>query len=328
MDFSRRLFRVLHYAILMVCFFLLQGCLRPYPVDMRLTLTVGATEILPTPTGFAETISGGTPRPSGVGAGPQSTLLPSELTGDSPLFAVVLVAADNLLNIRAGAGIDQEILGMLEANARDLKLTGQEQVVDGEVWYEIRRPEGDAGWVNSVFLTQQVPQDAFCSTPKVKTLLRDFSRAIQENDQEAFIRLINPRRGLTIRKEWWNNEVYYPAEAVPSLLSEDSPQAWGVDQPTDEPVEGSFREVVLPLLRDVVLGDFSQACNTLDFGVASGVTTGTLVWPGEYSNFNYMTLFRPGSEDDKLDWRTWAVGVEIINGEPFVTLLVQYHWEG
>lgn len=307
---------------------LLQGCLLPNPVDMRLTLTVGVTEILPTLTGFAETISGGTPRPSGVGAGAAATLLPSELTGGSPLYAVVLVGSDNLLNVRAGPGIEQPILETLSPTSRDLTLTGQEQVLDGEVWSEIRRPGGDTGWVNSLFLTQQVPAEAFCTTPKVRTLLRDFTRAIQENDQETLARLMNPRRGLTIRKEWWNNEVYYPPEAIQSLLSDETDQAWGIDPVSGEGVEGSFREVVWPRLEEVVEGEFSQACNTLDFGVATGVTTGSQVWPPEYTNFNYMILYKPGPEGDELDWRTWGVGVEIITGEPYITHLVQYHWEG
>jgi hypothetical protein len=322
---NRRTILVIGVAVLSGL--ILHGCLRPNPVDMRLTLTVSATEILPTPTGFAQTISGGTPRPSGVGAGPVTTLLPSELTGGSPLYAVVLVGAGNLLNVRANAGIDQPILETLDPAARDIKLTGQEQVVEGDVWSEIIRPGGDVGWVNSLFLTQQVPVDAFCSTSKVRTLMRDFVRAIQEADQETLSRLINPRRGLTIRKEWWNNEVYFPPETIASLLADETSQSWGTDPVSGEPVEGSFREIILPLLRNTVEGDFTQPCNTLDFGVASGITSGELLWPGEYTNFNYMIIYKPGAQGEELGWRSWAVGIEIITGEPYISQLVQYHHE-
>ncbi|MFQ5406965.1 MAG: hypothetical protein ACE5FI_00895 [Anaerolineales bacterium] len=85
--------------------------------------------------------------------------------------------------------------------------------------------------------------------------------------------------------------------------------------------------MIAPLLRDVLGGEFQRECNTLETGIAVGNTAGLTVLPFEYANFNYVALYRAAAPGDEFNWRTGAVGIEYLRGEPLIVFLVQYEWE-
>jgi hypothetical protein len=315
-------------GLILALFLSLQACLQPYPVDMRQTLTVAVEEVNPTATGLAESIPRATPAPHlPLATEPPTPSGGFETITDSPLHAVVLVGQGNFLNVRAGPGIDQPILETLPPNARDLKITGQHEGLGDERWIEIRRQTGETGWVNASYVTQQVPSEAFCGNPRIRTLLRDFENAILLQDGEQFSDLVSRRRGLTIRQTWWNPEVNFSAGEVAAIFNGTGEREWGLAPGVGEPVVGSFQEVILPQLLDVLSSEYSQACNTLQQGVGTGPTAGQADWPFEYQNFNYVALYRKAPSGQELDWRTWALGVEIVDAQPYLVYLVQYHWE-
>jgi hypothetical protein len=52
------------------------------------------------------------------------------------------------------------------------------------------------------------------------------------------------------------------------------------------------------------------------------------MWPSEYSNMNYISFHRAAPEPgSQLNWRTWALGIEYLDGQPYLALLVQYRGE-
>jgi hypothetical protein len=318
---------LLYNSLIFLSLLLLQGCVRPNPVDMRLTLTVSVPEFLPTPTGFSTLIGRATPFPGSEQINAGTPLAPSELSGGSVYYAVILVSEGNFLNVRSGPGIDQPILETLPPSTRDLKLTGDEEIIGEERWVEILRPTGETGWVSGFFLTQQVVKDAFCTYPKVRTLIQKLAAAVQDENPESFADLINPERVLTIRHEWWNPEVNINQAEIAKLQSDSEVRNWGTEAGSGDLIEGSFRKVIWEKMVDVFTGEYSVACNTLEFGQGSGITAGETIWPAEYTNLNYMVAYRPGPKGDELNWRSWALGIEILDGEPYLTYLVQYHWE-
>lgn len=87
---------------------------------------------------------------------------PSELPGErielfpqeGATLAVVGVAADDVLNVRAAPGTQYEIVVELEPLADDLTATGHNrQLDDGSIWNEVTAG-GETGWANSAFLAQ------------------------------------------------------------------------------------------------------------------------------------------------------------------------------
>lgn len=324
-NLPKRISLFLFGAFFCICLLLLQGCVLPYPEDLRPTLTVVATEFRPTPTGFSASIGRATPPPPepGVGGGAEGDL-PSELSGGSPLYAVIFVGADNFLNVRSAPGVDSEIVTTLEANDTDLRRTGAQQELAGDLWVEIELEDGQTGWVSSVFLTQQVPEDAFCRNARIRTLMRDLIVALQNEDLAGLSRLINPQRGLFVRTDLLGYEIWLPPEAFPEALDSPEPLQWGLDLESGEVISGSLAEYVLAPLQETVQADYQQGCNTLSPGVSLGGILENAVWPYELTNLNYLTIYQPAPTDRADDWRTWAVGAEVLDGIPYITYLIQY----
>jgi hypothetical protein len=104
---------------------------------------------------------GGGPRPgtSGSDTPPIAALRPDEPKPSAPApsrYAVVLVRADDRLNLRAAPDPDAEIVARLAPDARDLTGTGAEREVRGARWLELE-VEGRRGWAHAGFLTPSAP---------------------------------------------------------------------------------------------------------------------------------------------------------------------------
>lgn len=88
-------------------------------------------------------------------AAPTTTTLPAATTSTtappSGDYGVVGVGPNEHLNVRSGAGTDNEAIGRLEFDARGVARTGALETVDGADWWEIVAP-GVSGWVHSGFL--------------------------------------------------------------------------------------------------------------------------------------------------------------------------------
>ncbi len=242
-------------------------------------------------------------------------------------LAVVMIKEGEVLNVRSNPGDQNGVVATLTAHATNIANTGNSKELDGQTWFEIRTPENAVGWVKADNITEQASSILFCADRKITTLVAQFMTAIQSRDGAKLAQLVNPRRGLIIRHEWWNPEVQFKGqEVLVKLFNDSTSQEWGMQDGSGLPLTGSFKGEILPKIDDVQVGSV-QTCNSLEQGLASGGSAGYIEWPFEYTNFNYMTIYRAAQEGDELNWRTWAIGIEYVNGAPYITLLVQYHWE-
>ncbi len=256
---------------------------------------------------------------------PSPTAPVAQLAG---LYAVVMLGEGDLLNVRAGPGTGNDVLETLGPEVRDLQPTGKLEEADGITWVEIQREEKTTGWVSRAFLTEQVTSQAFCDDERASRLIADLVKAVREQNGEALARLVSPEHGLIIQHNWWNPAVTLDStEAVQNLFFSSTDFDWGIADGSGAPLVGSFRDLVLPKLRDVFEADFSQHCNLLESGTSAGGTTGQLTWPVEYANLNFYALFRAAPAGEEMNWRTWAVGIEYVGGVPYLAVLIQYDWE-
>jgi hypothetical protein len=67
--------------------------------------------------------------------------------------SVVLVPSDEVLNVRSGPGVDNDIITSLSPTATGVILTGRKTMVGSSVWVEIVTEQG-TGWVNECYLAQ------------------------------------------------------------------------------------------------------------------------------------------------------------------------------
>ncbi len=280
--------------------------------------SLGQTVVVPLrPAGTAVTAQpGDTPAP---GTTPLPTQPPRR-------YAVFFLGEGDILNVRTGPGVGYDILTSLSYVDRDLEPAGGREEADGMFWQEITLPDGSTGWVSTSFLVEQVQSQAFCEDARIGELLDRLAAAIKGRDGEALARLVNPAHGLTIQYDWWNPTVTFTPDLARSLFISTNDYEWGIGGGSGLPIVGPFSEQVLPGLDDVFSQGHSRHCNLLDQGVAVGASSAELRWPADYANLNYVALYRLAPPDEEMNWRTWAVGIDYVAGQPYLAVLVQYSW--
>ena len=267
---------------------------------------------------------------------PGAAVLPSTLTAAAgvtrtPLYmftpgpgyqfphAVFGVPQGEALTLRQVAGVSGGAVGELDYDQRGLTLTGNATNLGSSTWVEINRPGGGMGWVSDLNLTQAVPAEAFCADGRVRLLLEALRTTLANRDAQGLQALVSPRRGLTLRYDWWNPEVTVRTDDLPDLLGSDASVAWGTEL-SGGPITGTFKEVILPRLDEVTTGDVNLGCDELTVGP----TLREARWPSEYNNLNYYALYRPAdSTGSQYAWSTWLVGVEYVDNQPYISHLVQ-----
>jgi hypothetical protein len=235
--------------------------------------------------------------------------------------AVVWIPVDEKLQVRKPAGISGSIVAELAYDQTGIQLTSKRTRLGSSTWVEIISPAGLTGWVQEWNLTEKVPADVFCADTRVVRMLESIGNAIRNADGNALAGVVHPKRGLTMRYEWWTPDVSIPAASIASVFTDSSVYNWGEMKGSGAVIEGSFDEIMRPFLDDVFSGTPQVSCNVLTAGTTSRVT----IWPEEFSNINFYTFHRSAPEGgNKYDWRTWALGFEYVGGAPYLSLLIQY----
>ncbi|MEO1062667.1 MAG: hypothetical protein AAFZ07_14730 [Actinomycetota bacterium] len=114
--------------------------------------TTTTTTAAPSTTVAATTVAPAT-------SAPATTVDDGELAGEpielfarpGQVWSVVGVDRDDVLNVRCGPGIDEEIIATLAPDADDVVTTGAARNLPASIWYEVE-VAGGTGWVNSFFL--------------------------------------------------------------------------------------------------------------------------------------------------------------------------------
>jgi hypothetical protein len=240
---------------------------------------------------------------------------------------VVLVVPGDVLNIRAGAGVENAIVGTLQPTASGVNRTGPVSSAGGERWMEIQNPSGASGgngWVNANFLTEHVTSSTFCADSRVTDLLNRLKTALLNSDGELLSSLVSPVHGLDLRLWRYGTVANYSLEEAAWVFQSEYVVSWGPAPGSGEETSGTFSAQPLPKLQEVFGANYSMNCNdTLDLATFS-----LEPWPAEYSNINFHTIYKPGTEQyGGLDWRAWTVGIEYVQGKPTLFALIHYQWE-
>ncbi len=240
----------------------------------------------------------------------------------SGMYAVVGIPEGEVLILRNTAGITGSIVEELAYYERGITATGNTANLGSSIWMEIQTADGSRGWVNSLNMTEDVSQEQFCEDARALVVLENSLLSIQTQDGDLLSQIVNPRRGLIIRHDWWNPEVIVPADSVSGIFDDRSEIEWGLMSGGEFKIQGSFKEIILPLLEDTILNSTVLVCGE----VPSGTTSRQNLWPTEYTSLNYFAIHRPAPEGgNAFDWRTWALVFEYIDGEPFLTSIIHFH---
>ena len=237
-------------------------------------------------------------------------------------YQVIFVESNDTLNVRSGAGVNNDIVGTFSFDADNIQITGSGVEVSGSTWVPVTNGQV-SGWINSRFLTTAV-NTSFCTSHPSANLLTEFEQAIATKDNGRLAQLIHPERGLRIRTAWWNPEVRFEGNGRQNLFTSNSATDWGTTIGEGAPILGSFNNIITPLLEETILGASQTACQE----ILHGGTPGLIILPEGYQQHSFISYYREGAKEyNGLDWGTWAVGIEEWQGEFYISFLVYYQWE-
>lgn len=277
------------------------------------------------PAPLAATVTPPAPLPAATAA--NAAALPPPPTPTALLagpYAVVNVARKDTLNLRKEPNSHAPVVERLAHDTTNLLATGREQGSGSDRWMELVRPRGNGtGWVNALYLTEYVVPQAFCADPRVPVLLEQFTQAMTRRDGKLLSSLIGPDHDLSVTYFRTGNKAGYSRAEAGWLFNSTYKMNWGTHPASGLEVSGSFQDKVLPDLLDVLANPHQTLCNN----PATGGKSYTFEWPPMYRNINFYALYKPGPAGQELAWRTWLVGVEYVQGQPYLFALMQLFWE-
>lgn len=248
---------------------------------------------------------------------------PTPLTLIGP-YAVVRVAPNDVLNIRAGAGINFQIVGSFPSDAVNVMKTGSIQVVDGAEWVEVQNPAGGAswgtGWVNSYYLTEYVSHEAFCADTRIPALIEQVKGSVSQSNGDQFAGLVSTVHGVDVRLWAYQPPVNFNSVNARAMFTSTEAYDWGVG-PRGEPDIGTFEQLIRPKMLEVFTApNMETYCDNL-------TKVYPLANPWPYPNIRFYNLYKPGTPGTDLDFRTWLIGFEYINNQPQLYGMVTIPWE-
>ncbi|HXF86357.1 MAG TPA: hypothetical protein VNK49_13310 [Anaerolineales bacterium] len=160
-----------------------------------------------------------------------------------------------------------------------------------------------------------------CTDPRVPDLINSFKTAVLTADGVLLSSLVSPAHGMDARYFRDGKVVNYKPEQAKFLFETTFEVNWGADPGSGEDKIGSFHDVIVPKLVSIFEGYYQLHCNQLVYGGASYNVT----WP--YAG-DYYSVYFPGSEQyGYLDWHTWVIGIEYVDGKPYIYAIMQFFWE-
>ncbi len=249
---------------------------------------------------------------------PIETAAPSPTpTAAEAAYDVVMVAANDVLNVRAAAEPGAALVHALAHDARGVRATGEETTVGTTRWRRLETPSG-LGWANGTFLTPSTSSAAFAADPRPAALLDALRAAlVARGDLRP---LVSPR-GLYVHD--FGRDLHFPHDTLGALAGSDAKRKWNGPACGEECREGSFHQVVGAPLAEVLgkAGVERASDRALKGGNAS------VLPPAKFANFHFMAVLDRGSAaSDHLDWRSFGLYFESVDGEPKLVAIVPDVW--
>ena len=253
----------------------------------------------------------------GVLIAPGGFAPPVTLTGP---YAVAGVSLNDVLNIRSGAGVGSPVVGSFPYDAVSVMRTGPTATADGSPWVEVQNPAGGTGWVNSHYLTQYVTHDAFCADARIPILIGQLKGSLNQSNGGVFSGLVSPSHGVNVHLWAYQPPVNFSTSIAGSVFISTEVYNWGAG-PRGEPDFGTFTQIIQPKMQEVFNApNLETYCDNL-----TKVFPLSTPWP--YTNIRYYNLYKPGTPGTELDFRTWLIGFEYIDGQPYLHSMVTIPWE-
>ncbi|MFH1185206.1 MAG: hypothetical protein V1755_09250 [Chloroflexota bacterium] len=181
-------------------------------------------------------------------------------------------------------------------------------------------PTGDATARSAA--AQAAATSPFCADEQPRALIAKFRSAILASDSAGLAALVSAEHGVDARLFRDGRVVNYDREHAAALFASSFAVNWGTAPGSGLATIGSFQELLVPDLLDVLTKNYVLSCNE----IRVGGTTYTAAWP--HTGIDYYSMHFPGTPaSDGLDWHTWLLGMHYVGGNPYLYAMMQFEWE-
>lgn len=288
------------------------------PLPTAADTSTPAPSVTPTTVAPSTVAPSSTPAPTKA-AKPTATNPPIEWSPDP--YAVVGVASDDVLNIRAGAGVAQPIVGTIPPYGMGVQVGEDGEEVGGSLWLPVWY-RGTTGWANSNYLARQVGSvDEGIAASAVPIIM-----AIKNQDMSALETWVHPVKGLRFSPYTFVLDEYlvFSAADIPDLLSDTTIYHWGTFEGLGEPIELTFGDYYDEFIYDA---DFFQPQVVgLDEAVGMGSMINNIAqfYPGAVTIEYHFEGFDPQYEG--YDWLSLRLVLEEHEGSWYLVGIVHDEW--
>ncbi len=160
-----------------------------------------------------------------------------------------------------------------------------------------------------------------CVDPQVAALIDTLKRAMLNNDGALLSSVVSPN-GMTVHYyHTQKNPITYSAYQAQFLFETTYQAEWGPAPSSGLGKKGSFHEVVVPDLKKIFNTAYTLQCNEIRHGNANY----QILWP---YHKDFYSIYDAGTQQNSnMDWHTWVVGIEYVNGKPYIYALMQFFYE-
>jgi hypothetical protein len=242
----------------------------------------------------------------------------ASLTGP---YTVTGMPPNGALEIRSGAGLSYPVNGSFPASTNNIMRTPNTTAADGIFWVEVIHPNGGTGWVDFRKLTEYVTHDAFCGDARVTAMIEQLKTSVTQANGDAFASLVSNKSGVNVHAWQLTTPVNFNAANAANIFTSTQVYDWGQPEGRGgpDPVTGTFTQIVRPNLLEV----FNDPTTVSYCDDLAKVFNGEISW--QYTNIRFYHLYRP-STPGNLDFRTWLIGFEYLNGAPRLYSLQYVIW--
>jgi hypothetical protein len=159
-----------------------------------------------------------------------------------------------------------------------------------------------------------------CTDPQTTTLIDSLKKAMLTDDGALLSSLVSSN-GMEVRWVRYGTAIKYSAYQAQFLFVTTYQANWGAAPGSGQNKTGAFHDVIVPELKTIFNQTYTLHCNEIRHGGASY----EINWP--YKKDFYSIYYAGTDINGNLDWHTWVVGIEYVNGKPFIYALMQFFWE-
>ena len=285
-----------------------------------------ATPIPPTATPVPPMATPVPPTPTPVPVQSTATSVPG--SPYSGTYMVVNVASDDVLNVRANAGVAHPIVGTIPPHGMGVQITGAGEQVDGSLWVPIEY-KGIVGWVNSNYLAYQVGwvNDA------VAAQAAEIIMALKNRNLETLSRLVHPDKGVRFSPYTYvrvapgspeGADLVFSSAHIANFFADQTVYNWGHFDGSGEPIDLTFEAYFARFIYDA---DFARPHAVgYDEVIGRGNTINNIaeVYPNAATIEYHFEGFGPTFAG--FDWRSLRLVLEEKEGAWYLVGIVHDEW--